>query len=472
MPRPSSRPRLAALALLAALAACSDSLVDHRADPAVLHPPCGAGETRCGDRCVAEDARHCGDACADCAAGSPPPANASAVCTEQRACAFECAPGWLLHGGACERAAAVSAGFAHACALTSGGGVKCWGSNDHGQLGDGTTTDRSRPVDVVLPAPATAVGVGFFHTCAAAGGKVYCWGDNATGSLGDGSHVPSPSPVLVPGVTGTVELGAGGGRTGGTTVFDYGHSCARDAQGAIRCWGGNESGQLGNGKFEDAGNAVPQPAVALPGPASALAVGDRHTCAVVAGQVLCWGADSSGQAGNGEPRANVDLPVVALASGATAVAAGAAHTCAIAPAAGGSGVLCWGANLEGQADGGTNLEAAYTAPHAVSLGDIPAPALVSAGRAHTCVLAPGVQDGATCFGANDSGQLGVAPGSFNRGIGRPALPPAAQIVSGYRHNCALLADGGVVCFGANDLGQLGRGATVSASEVPAPVSGR
>jgi len=465
--------RLASLAALSilALAACSDSLVDHRADPSVLRPPCPVGEVRCGDRCVAEDPSHCGDTCLDCTAGAPPPANASAICTEAHACAFECAPGWLRSGDGCERAQAISAGFAHACALTTGGAVKCWGANEQGQLGDGTTTTRSRPVDVELPAPATAVGVGFFHTCAAAGGKVYCWGDNSTGSLGDGSQVPSPTPVLVPGVDGTVELAAGGGRTGGTTPVDYGHSCARAAGGAVRCWGGDESGQLGNGVFE-IGNPVPQPAVALPGPATALAVGDRHTCAIVGGAVFCWGADGSGQAGNGEPRLNVNTPVKPVDAGAVAVAAGAAHTCAIVPPAGGNGVLCWGANLEGQADGGTNLEASYTSPHAVSLGDVPAPSLVSAGRAHTCVLAPGVADGATCFGANDSGQLGAPAGSFNRGIARPALPAAERIVSGYRHNCALLADGGVACFGANDAGQLGRGTTGGASELPALVSGR
>jgi alpha-tubulin suppressor-like RCC1 family protein len=452
--------------LLALAAGCSDSLVDHRAGDSVLRPACPAGQVRCGDRCVTEDPGHCGDTCTDCAAGPPLDPRASAICTEEHTCAVECAPGLLRNGGACELATAVSAGFAHACALTEGGRVKCWGANEHGQLGDGTTTDRSRPVDVVLPAPATAVGAGFFHTCAAAGGSVYCWGDNATGSLGDGTFTPSPTPVAVSGVTGVGQLAAGGGQTNtGQGVFDYGHSCARSG-GELRCWGGNESGQLGNGTFE----ASPSPGapVPLPGPATTLAVGDRHTCAIVGGELLCWGSNSFGQVGDGSGERQA-LPRQVIPTGVLAVATGAAHTCAVADGGAGAEVLCWGSNSEGQSDAGDN-NGSFTTPHRVDLGAVPAPALASAGRAHSCVLAPGVTSGVTCFGANDASQLGGP--ATTRGVVRPPLPPATTIASGYNHSCVLLSSGGVSCWGANDDGQLGRGTSGGSSGAPALVSGR
>src|SRR5512146_1549715 len=189
-------------------AGCSDSLVDHRAGDAVLHPsPCDAGQVECGGVCVAEDAGHCGPACTSCPA--PPDPNAGPICTEAHACAAECQPGWLQVDGGCQRSVAVTAGFAHTCAIAEGGRVKCWGANEHGQLGDGTTADRAVPVDVALPAAASAIVAGYVHTCAVAGGAVYCWGDNTPGALGDGTTVQRARPVEVAGVSGATALAAG-----------------------------------------------------------------------------------------------------------------------------------------------------------------------------------------------------------------------------------------------------------------------
>jgi alpha-tubulin suppressor-like RCC1 family protein len=202
-----------------------------------------------------------------------------------------------------------------------------------------------------------------------------------------------------------------------------------------------------------------------------VAVGDRHTCAIVGGALSCWGSNSFGQLGDGNGGTGIraNLPEEVIASGVVAVATGAAHTCAIADDGAGPEVRCWGANSEGQADAGDN-NGAFTTPHPVDLGTIPAPALVSAGRAHTCVLAPGVASGATCFGANDSSQLGGP--ATTRGVLSPPLPPATSITSGYNHSCVLLTTGGVSCWGSNDAGQLGRGSFGGSSGAPALVSGR
>ena len=237
---------------------------------------------------------------------------------------------------------AVAAGESHTCALTAGGGVKCWGNNEDGQLGDGTTTHRPTPVDVSgLGSGVSAVAAGEFHTCAVmAGGGVKCWGGNWDGQLGDGTTTSRSLPVDVSGLGSGVSAVAAG----------YGHTCALTAaRRRVKCWGRNSEGQLGDGTTTR--HLTPMDVSGLGSGVIGVAAGDRHTCALTAGGgVKCWGRNLEGQLGDGTTiRRPTPVDVTGLGSGVSVVAAGGFHTCALTAGGGGAfGVKCWGDNSSGQ----------------------------------------------------------------------------------------------------------------------------
>jgi len=351
---------------------------------------------------------------------------------------------------------AIAAGDRHTCALTTGGGVKCWGYNI-GQLGDGTTTNRNMPVDVSgLWSGVSAIAAGGYHTCALmrVGGGVKCWGGNWIGQLGDGTTTSRNMPVDV------VRLGSGV-RAIGAGGF---HTCVLTASGGIKCWGDNTYGQLGIGKFGY--RPIPADVSGLGSGVSAIAAGDRHTCALRAGGVKCWGANRDGQLGNGmwTDRAT-PVDVSGLGSGVRAIAAGDLHTCALT--AGGS-VKCWGGNWIGQLGDGTATS--RNTPVDVSRLGAGMIAAIATGGLHTCALTAG--GGVKCWGSNLYGQLGDGTTtSRNMPVDVSGLASGVvAIAAGNSHTCALTTSGGVKCWGSNGSGQLGDG-TRTHRNTPVDVSG-
>jgi alpha-tubulin suppressor-like RCC1 family protein len=236
---------------------------------------------------------------------------------------------------------AVTTGSMHTCALTASGGVMCWGVNSFGALGDGTTEDRTSPVEVDgLSGDVTAVAAGVDFTCAVQKGAVKCWGSNDTGQLGNGSYASSSTPVAVPGLESGVTAVAAG-------VF---HACALK-DGEVWCWGENLAGALGDGTNQN--SPVPVKVAGLEEGVRSIVVGGSHTCALTkAGGVKCWGGNASGQVGDGSTTdRNAPADVVGLTEGVIAVAAGGSHSCAVLE---GGAVKCWGLNDNGQlGNGGT-----------------------------------------------------------------------------------------------------------------------
>ena len=281
-------------------------------------------------------------------------------------------------------AVSFSAGYMHSCALTNTGGVKCWGINDNGQLGDGTNATSTVPVDVVgLTSGVSSVSSGYAHTCALTNsGGVKCWGRNTEFQLGNSTNVNSASPVDVYGLTsGTIAISTG----------EY-HSCALMATGGVKCWGVNMDGAVG---IEQAASPVPADVSGLTSGVAAISAGDMHTCALTdSGGVKCWGLNECGQLGDGTTsNSYVPVDVVGLTSGVIAISAGKEFTCAVTNS---GGVKCWGWNIVGQlGDGSYSNQYSPVEVSNLTSGIVS----VSAGKAfHTCALTD--SNGIKCWGIN------------------------------------------------------------------------
>ena len=293
-------------------------------------------------------------------------------------------------------AKSISGTLQNLCAVTTSGTVQCFGNNQDGQLGNGSTSDASaanvngyvtKPVTVSGVEGATAVSAGVEFACAlVSGGAVKCWGYGGDGELGNGDTASSDVPVAVSGLSGATAISAG-----------YEMACALETGGTVQCWGFNYYGGLGTNIVGV--SATPVPITGVSG-ATAISVGVDSACAVVAGGgVECWGDNSLGQLGTSAVSSSSTPLTVTGISGATAVSVGYDFACALLT---GGTVQCWGDNAHGEL--GTPVTT-------------------------------------TAAGARPPTDAGAPPTTV------PGVSGATAIAAGYQSACALLTDGTVRCWG-------------------------
>jgi alpha-tubulin suppressor-like RCC1 family protein len=384
---------------------------------------------------------------------------------------------------------AIAAGGSHTCARIGKGRVRCWGDGLAGELGYGNANSlgdnetAASAGDVNVGGLVMQIAAGSGHTCAVLqSGRVRCWGAASAGRLGYGNttNVGDTGP---PALAGDVVIGAPVSQvaTGGA------HTCALLASGNVRCWGSNESGQLGYGGTNQVGDTeTPASAgdVDVGGSVVQIAAGVLHTCALLAsGSVRCWGAGFSGQLGYGsstnvgDKRTPASAGDVDVGGPVTQIATGASHTCALLAS---GAVRCWGFGGSGQLGYG-NIANVGDHRTPASAGDVAvgAPVVrIVAGGDHTCALL--ASGGVRCWGAGFLGQLGYGNASDVGDHNSPASAGdvsvggrAVDVAAGSAHTCALLDSGIVRCWGNGTFGQLGYGNknSVGLTNTPSSVDG-
>ena len=383
--------------------------------------------------------------------------------------------------GALSGITAVSAppagGGAFAMALRMDGSVWAWGNNSNGQLGDGTTTNRTSPVQVkgvggsgllgnVVNIDA-AGGANNLHALAVTSdGSVLAWGSNANGQLGTGNNTPSSVPLQVPGLDNGITAVSGAA----------GLSFALKSDGSLLAWGDNSNGQLGDGSFF--GRATPGTVAGFGNGSSirmiSTQISANHSFAVLDdGTVMGWGRNSSGQLGTGDALNRVVPTLVPGLADVSATAVGAGHSLALKTD---GSVWAWGDNGMGQLGIGTM--ASHLTPVQVKTSattPLTGVVAITAGANSSYAL---TSDGlAWAWGNNNVGQLGVnsqinqlfatpVHGVADSGLLTGVIVIAAVAGSGF----ALLSDGAVVAWGQNAAGQLGDG-TNAQRLTPVQVSG-
>ena len=342
----------------------------------------------------------------------------------------------------------VSAGVAHTCGIAAAH-TYCWGVNEFGQLGDGSTTWELLLFPTLTSGghAFAAVDAGRSHTCALkATGSAYCWGANGYGQLGDGTGSTrfSPTPVI-------------GGITFATISVGDSHTCGLTPAGAAYCWGANSRGALGDGTTTT--RLAP---VAVAGGLSfkVISAGITHTCAITTALVAyCWGENYAGALGDGTETNSSTPAQVSGGASFVGISAGQWYTCAIT---GTGAAYCWGANFAGYLGDGTTF--IRTTPTPV-VGGI-AFAWIGVSYGHTCGLtSSGV---AYCWGENGSGQLGDGARSSPKLVPTPVSGGLSfrSLGIGQSFTCGVTTASEAYCWGLNETGVFGDGTQFINSSTP------
>ena len=412
----------------------------------------------------------------------------------------------------------------HSCARTYLGQLKCWGENNYGQLGLGDFVNRgsvtgsmgSNLSSVALPTGRYPIfiALGYWHTCVILDdNSIRCWGNNNYGQLGLGTGQSTVGGAASDMGDNLAAVDLGAGFTPVSLSLGYAHSCAMSNQGAVKCWGENQEGQLGLGdtatrglQTSDMGTNLA--AVYLGGhKAVQISAATSNTCAILDNQTLkCWGNNFYGQLGLGDiinrgdtANSMTALPSIDLGTGEVpvTVSAGGAFTCVLLQS---GNVKCWGRNQSGilgcnwcqDSDGNTGLcsDAAFSValpgygigpnqmgdalPY-VDLGTgVSATGLVSSNSSICATLQDG---GLKCWGDNTYGQLGqgdtvdrgLVDGSMGDALAAVSLGTGLTInavTSGNLHSCVLFTNSQFKCWGGNQFGELGLGDSNNRGDEP------
>jgi alpha-tubulin suppressor-like RCC1 family protein len=416
---------------------------------------CFGGTSLCSGACVDEsiDKNHCGGCTTVC----------SGACS-----AGHCCSTGQVWCGACDTVAncitkssgRISAGNSHTCAITSSGTLMCWGDYSSGELGDDMSNTVGTATSVLSLTNVTNVAAGFGFTCAVASGNAYCWGDPFEGEIGDGDPdteydapgLTTPGPLVMTVAKPATRIAAGDEQ-----------GCALLSTGIVNCWGGNNSGELGNGAEVEKDSPVK--AKITTGTAVDIGTADGFapfSCALMSdGTVLCWGDDEFGECGdNTQSFLNNDTPMaVQNLTSALAISVGAEHACALRSD---GTVWCWGDDSYDELGDGGNNNDYSTVP--VQAKGVTGAVAIAAGDDFTCAL---LQTGSVvCWGANFTGQLGDGTENDSATPVVALSSGAVALSAGDEHACALKSDGSAWCWGSNFAGQLGDG---SFTEQDSPV---
>jgi len=323
----------------------------------------------------------------------------------------------------------ISTGFDHACALTANGEAYCWGSNSDGELGDGSMDDRAEPVRVAGGHTFRSLSAGHNRTCGlTSAGAAYCWGKNDFGELGDGTSREAraePTPVT-------------GGLTFRSISVGQHHTCGVTTDGQAYCWGRNFTGELGDGTTTN--RVEPTRVGGNVSSFQSISAGSSHSCALnSAGAAYCWGANYSGEVGDGSQQSRLQPAAVTGRLSFTSISTGINRTCGLTTS---GEAYCWGLNGQGLlGDGSDGLR---TAPSRVSTEE--RFSMLSAGAHHSCGVAVGGP--VHCWGHNGFGQVG---GGTTANRPTPVEVARGQqfgfVSAGTYQTCAVTTAGEAFCWG-------------------------
>ena len=346
-------------------------------------------------------------------------------------------------------------GYHHTCSILDNGTAICWGHDGYEQLGDGGNSDRhvrpSEPVSSSDGSTYRSIFSTHHRTCALTfSGSLFCWGQNDWGESGDGTTntYSSPTvPVMIPSNRSVVTVGMG-----------EQHTCAILDDDSLMCWGRDQDGEIGNGIEEDVAQYTPI-SIVIPTIRNAISVDGGHTNTCVLfddGGIMCWGKDHVGQNGDGGSSSTTHSPGsnVALPEGRSAIdlSVGAYHSCAVLDD---FSITCWGWNAYGQIGDNTTTDA--ISPVLVQLPAGAKATDVDAGDHHTCAV---LENGSVnCWGWNKYKQVSGSDWTILTPQHVDGTNSFVHVVVAARHSCALAENGTISCWGENGNGQLGIGNT-------------